>query len=280
MQQRRSRGDRVAAEHQGRVREFTGGDKAQSEGLGAGHRAVFDLGQRCLRCGGLFQVMAHLCGLTVRMARVECRQVGRDELFVARELALNPIDRGFPGLIEQPQHQPQRPEVLAAQTVLAAETMGLHRLYRQTGDVDLAHAEGVQTAVGEGIGEQICPLQALVRKRGRIDDDLSPGLQMAEVHDQRRGVEGDEHVGCVPGRGDAVAAELDLERGDAVTGTRRGANFCGEVRQGGEIVPAQGGGDRKLLALQLDTVPRVAGEPDHVPVAVWCATAGLRLGAG
>jgi hypothetical protein len=73
-----------------------------------------------------------------------------------------------------------------------------------------------------------------------------------------------EHVGRVPGRGDALAAELDLERRHAVAGARRRADLGREVRQGREIVAAERRGHGELQTLQLNAVAGVAGKAHYV----------------
>ena len=89
---------------------------------------------------------------------------------------------------------------------------------------------------------------------------------MGEIDRQRCRIEGQQHVGRIAGRRDALAAKLDLKGGNAVASARRGAYFGGEIGQGGEVVAGQRRGDGELLALELNAVPGVAGEAHDVAV--------------
>ena len=92
---------------------------------------------------------------------------------------------------------------------------------------------------------------------------MPPGSQVLEVGLQGGGVHGDEGVELVAGRVDVVAAEVDLEAGDAGQGAGRGANFGGEVGQRADVVAEDGRGVGELRAGELHAVAGVAGQTNR-----------------
>ena len=198
------------------------------------------------------------------MAGIQGRQVGVAHRFVAGELGLNPVRGAVPGLIEHPQHQPKRPEVLAAGGVLGAQAEGLDRLQGEMGDVDAANLVGVQAAVLKGVGGEVGAFEALRGEGAFVNDDQRCRRQVRQVDDQGRRIEGEQHVRRIPRRGDPFAAELNLKGGNAVPCAGRRTDLRRKVRQGGQVMPGQGRSDGELLPLQLDAVPGVPGEAHYM----------------
>ena len=164
--------------------------------------------------------------------------------------------------VEHPERQPQRPHILAAQRLLVAEAEGLHRIEGELRDVEPDHLPFGELVVVErvaviaGLGEVARAELALV------GDDQAAGLQIVDIGLQRRRVHRDQHVGRVARGLDRGRAEIDLEGGDAEGRALRRADLGREIREGGEIVAGQRGGQGELPAGQLHAVAAIAGEPD------------------
>ena len=65
---------------------------------------------------------------------------------------------------------------------------------------------------------------------------MPPGSQVLEVGLQGGRVHGHQGVELVAGRVDVVAAEVDLEAGDAGQGAGRGADLGGKVGKRADVV--------------------------------------------
>ena len=100
-------------------------------------------------------------------------------------------------------------------------------------------------------------------KSSHVDDQDAVGLQVLDIHFQRGGIHGDQHVHGVAGRVDVARRKLDLESADAGKRARRGANFGREIRERGQIVAVQRDGIGELAAGDLHAVAGVAAEADN-----------------
>ena len=260
MQQGGGRRDGIGAKQQFDVGQLSGCGQSQGQGFRASDGSVGNRLQGRFGNGMLREDVLQFGGFAVGVARGEGRQVGIAHGFVVGELGLNPTGGGVPGLVEHPQHQAQRPEVLAACGILGAEAEGLHRLQGQVGDVHAANMEVIEAAVFKGIGGQLRTPQPLRGKGAVIDDDERPRLQVGQIDRQGCRIEGQQHVGRIARCRDALGAELDLKGRNTVAGAGRRAYLSREVGQGGQVVPGQRRGDGELLTLQLNAVPGVTGE--------------------
>jgi hypothetical protein len=81
-----------------------------------------------------------------------------------------------------------------------------------------------------------------------VGDHDAAALELRQVHLERRGVHGDEHVGLSTRREDVPRRKVDLERGDAGECPGRGADLGGEVGKGDEVVADQRGGCGEAVA--------------------------------
>ena len=266
MQQSRGGRDGIGAEQQLGVAQFPRCGQPQGQGLRPGDGAVGNRFQRRFGNGMLGENVLQFGSLAVGVASGKRSQIGVANRFMVGELGLNPAGGGIPRLVEHPQHQAQRPKVLAARGVLGAQAKGLHRLQGQVGDVHAANVEVIEAAILEGIGGELRAPEPLCGKGAVIDDDERSRRQVGQVDCQGRRIEGQQHVGRVARRRDAFAAELDLKSRNAVAGAGRRAYFGREVGQGGQVVPSQRRGDRELLALQLNAVPGIAGKAHDMAV--------------
>ena len=198
------------------------------------------------------------------MAGLERRDIGLGDVrYALAELAVQPIGGARQTAVIHPADQPQRPHILAAQAVALADLRAAHRFQGQARNVDGKDAVFFQAAIFERVALVAGFLKVLVAERARIDDYQPARLDLFDIDDQRRRVEGDEHVGRIARGQDRARAEIDLKRRDAVSGADRGADFGGKIRKCLDILS----GDRRRLgeapAGQLDAVSRIAGKTNH-----------------
>ncbi|MDP6377465.1 MAG: hypothetical protein QF921_17865 [Pseudomonadales bacterium] len=93
-----------------------------------------------------------------------------------------------------------------------------------------------------------------------VRDDQRARFEVREVDRESGRIQRDQDVRFVPGSGDAFTAELDLKGTNPEAGACRGADFYWKVRECGQLVAGEGGSDRELLSLQLDTVTGISGK--------------------
>ena len=99
-------------------------------------------------------------------------------------------------------------------------------------------------------------------KLSHVDDQDAVGLQVGDIHFQRGGIHGDQHVHRIAGRVNVARREMHLESADAGQGAGRGANFGGKVGERGEIVAVKRDGIGELAAGDLHAVAGVAAKAD------------------
>jgi hypothetical protein len=156
----------------------------------------------------------------------------------------------------------QGPHVLAAQRLLVAEAEGLHRIQGELRDVERDELPLGEAAVLERIGLVARLGEVAHAELAFVGDDQPAGLQVVDIHLERRRVHGDEHIGRVAGGVDRGRTEIDLEGGDSEGGALRRTDLGGEIGEGGEVVAGERGRQSKLAAGQLHAVAAVAGEAD------------------
>ena len=193
---------------------------------------------------------------------VERRDVGIEDLGLAPELPLEPLERRRGGPVEHPRHEPEREHVLGALRLLLAHTDRLDRPNRDGGHRDRIHLVAVERAVGARVGRVARLVEVALLERVLVQDQRAAAHDRPEVGLQRGRVHRDQHVRVVTGRRDVGGRELDLERRHAVDGARRSADLGGEIGQRGEVVADQRGRVREPVSRELHPVAGVAGEPD------------------
>ena len=140
------------------------------------------------------------------------------------------------GPLVQPAQQAQGEHVLAALGVLAGQPEVLQRLDRHRLHRQRVHPVALEAAVLQR-GGAVADLGEVARGEVvGVDDERAAGPDVVDVRAQRRGVHGHEDVGGVPGGGDVVVGEVQLEAGDAGQGAGGGADLGGEVGQRRQVV--------------------------------------------
>ena len=105
--------------------------------------------------------------------------------------------------------------------------------------------------------------QIVVRESVAVDDQDAVGLQVLDVHLQRGGIHGHQHVHGVAGREYVARGELNLESADAGKRSRRGANFGGIIGERSQVVSVEGHGIGELAAGNLHAVAGVSAEAEN-----------------
>ncbi len=196
------------------------------------------------------------------MAGIEGRHVGGLDQGVALEPLLDPaLGRGSRPAGE-PEDEPQGPEIARPVGVAVADAERLDGRLGQLGDVDLHHPEMVELVAAERAGVVARLLQVALAEGSGVDDQGARGPEVGHVHLEGGRVQRHQYVELVAGRAHPLAAELDLEGGDAEGGADRCADLRRKVREGGEIGAAQGGFLGEAAAGELHAVAAVAGEAD------------------
>jgi len=177
-----------------------------------------------------------------------------------------------------PEHQPERVEVLAAAGVLGADAGALDRLDDQLLEIDLDDAEAVDGAVGQWVRLPAGALQIALLEGGLVEDEQPAALEIAEVDLERGGVHRHQRVGLIAGREHLVGRELDLVARDAGGGARGCADFRRIVGERGEIVAVQRGLAGELRSGELHAVAGISREAHHGMLDVACGSGcdGLR----
>jgi len=198
------------------------------------------------------------------VARLEHARVGLRDIGALRELLADPLERRLQRPRVDPGDEAQREEILRAVLLFRVELEVGDGLVREAGHVDLVQA----VALGQrGIVQRVLRVAGLVEialLEGRgVDDQQAAGLEVAKMHLERSRIHRHQAVETVARRVHALAAELQLEAGDAEQRAGRGADLGGEVRQRGDVIarPRRLGGE--LLARQLHAIAGVSGEADH-----------------
>ena len=216
--------------------------------------------------------------LAVGVAGLERGAVTAEKRRLLGEAPLDPFDRRVGRLAAEPERQAERPEILGAPAVLAAEPELGDRFKRALLHRDRERAIGGAAAVVDGaVLEPGLHIGALVEGALVIDDGAA-ALQKLDVGDERGGIEGDQHVSLVAGRQNLARPELHLVGGDAERCSGRRADLGREFRQCHQVGAARRGRRSKLVAGKLDAVAGIAGEADDErgPDGL-CQTAGPRL---
>ena len=86
------------------------------------------------------------------------------------------------------------------------------------------------------VGSYLRLAQVVFREAVAVDDKDSVGFQVGDVDLQRSGIHGDQDVNRVAGRVNFIRGKMELEAADAGNGSRRGTNFRGIVREGGDVI--------------------------------------------
>ena len=220
--------------------------------------------ERALRACACFEVddlgKRELHRLAVGVAGLERGEVAAEERRLLGEAPLDPGDRRVGRLAAEPERQAERPEILGAASVLAAEPErgdGFERALRHR-DRDRAVGRGA-AVVDRVAGEPGLHVGALV-EGALVVDDGAAGLQELDVGDEGGRVEGDEHVGLVARRQHLAGAELHLVGGDAEGGAGRRADLGRKLRQRHQVGAVRRGGGGELVAGKLHAVAGIAGE--------------------
>src|SRR3546814_17076273 len=105
------------------------------------------------------------------MAGVQRRDVGGGDLRTVAELAVQPVDRRLPPASAHPVDEAQRPEVLAAQSLLLGQAGVLPRVLGLLRHVDLDDAEPFVAVVGPRVAA-VAGLGSVPRAEGVGVEDL------------------------------------------------------------------------------------------------------------
>ena len=263
VQDRRSRGDRIAAEEQVQPGQLRACNEAVADRLGTRDGAV----QARLAGGGREMILLErprkLRRLAIGVAGIERGDIGLGQHRCLGEFALEPVDQRLPVTVEHPQREAERPHVLAAQRFLVAKAEGLHRFERQRRDVESKHLPLLETAVLERADIVLRLLEVALVELAGVGDDQAARLERAHIGLERRRVHRDEHVGRIARGIDLGRAEVDLERRDAKQRALRRADFSREIGEGRQIVAGKRGRERELAAGELHAITRVARETHH-----------------
>ena len=145
---------------------------------------------------------------------------------------------------------------------LVVEAQFLQRGARQLRQLDGKQAISVERMIFERVRCHLRLAQIRFAEIIEVDDENAVGLQVGEVHLQRRGIHGDESVDAVARRIDVARRKMDLEAADAGKCSRRSANFSREIRKRGEIVAVERDSIGELASGDLHSIAGIAAEPD------------------
>ena len=260
MQERRGRRNRVGTEHHGAVGEFAGGRDTERERLGARDAPV----GACRELGGWQpepgDARRKLLRFAIGVTRAECPDVGVADRGLPREPARDPGFHRVEASVEHPEHEAERVEIFAASALALAQAEVLDRFQRQVGDVGHDDLEIGQRAVFPRV-----PLIAGFRKIScrepvAVQNDQRAPVEERQADFQRRGIEGNQHVGRVACRGDRVTAEVDLVGGNTECRAGRRPNLRRVIGKSRKIGTGQRRRNRELRSHELDAVSRVTGE--------------------
>jgi hypothetical protein len=93
-----------------------------------------------------------------------------------------------------------------------------------------------------------------------VQNDQRASVQERQAHFQRRGIEGNQHVGRVACRGDRVTPQVDLVGGNTECRAGRRPNLRRVIGKSRKIGTGQRRRNRELRSHELDAVSRVTGE--------------------
>ena len=261
VEQERGRRDGVAREdHLLEPGAAHPGDETPRQGLRPAHRAVASRldGRAAHRVAN--EMLRHFGRFAERVAGVHGRDVRLGELGPLSELAAQPLDRRLPVAAVHPQHQAQRPHVAAAVRLPARQAERFDRFRREPRDVERQDLVGSEGAVCERVGGKSRLGEVALGEGARIHEDRPAHAEILQLHFERGGVHGHEHVHRVAGGHDVARSELDLERRYAVRRPGGGADLGGEIGKGREVVAGEGRFHREARPGHLHAVARVACE--------------------
>ena len=260
VQDRRCRGDRIAAEKHRQFRKLCARDETERDALGAGQRAV-ETGRDGRGIDVvLLERSRKLGGLAIGVAGVQRRNIGGRKVRVLRELAVEPVDQRLTVAVEHPEREPQRPHILAAQRFLVAEAEGFHGIHGELTDIQLEQLPFRKAAVVERVRVIFRLGEVAIVEFALVGDDQPARLQLRNIGLERRRVHRDEHVGRVARGLDRRRAEIDLEGRDPEQCSLRGANLG---RNGGRILELADGRQQHARLLEAGDGVFINRSVDH-----------------
>ncbi len=147
---------------------------------------------------------------------------------------------------------------------------------REALQLDGEEPELVQRMVFEGIGSHLRLAQVGFLKAVGIDDEDAVGLQVRDIDLQSRGIHGNQDIYGVPRRVHVAGGKMELVTAYARQSSGRGANLCGEIRKGSDIITIQRHGIGELAAGNLHAVAGVPGEADNCLIDLFAPVLGQR----
>ena len=282
---RTRRGDRVATVDERLVRRVCCGNQTQGNRFVSGDLAI--RAGRDLCRGHLVLHRHHFHGVAVVVAGLQGFGVGiqhRHGFRFLAELFLDPLERLLHRPLEHPVHETEGEEVLAAILFAGRQAAVPHGFLGHLRHWDPHHPVLGQATVIERVHLVFGFVQVVRFKCIAINNENAAILEVFQVCLECCGVHDHKCIKYVAGGMDFMTAEVNLEAGNPGQCACGCADFGGEVRKGGDVVPEDGRRVGELCARQLHAVAGVACKTDrhrlHFQSWLRPASCGLRFGGG
>ena len=138
-------------------------------------------------------------GFAVAVARLHGQLVGFGQQRLVLELVVQPVKGVVHRAVVEPVAHAQREEILAAVHGLGVETEVFEGAAREALKFNGEKAKLVERVVFQRIHGHLRLAQVVFGEAVVVDDEDAVGLQVADVHLQRRGIHGHQHVHGIAG---------------------------------------------------------------------------------
>ena len=233
-------------------------DEAEREGRVAADVAID--ARLEFRGGNFVADLEGLGGFAIAVARLHGEAIGLDDARILFEFFLKPVERRLHRAVVKPIAHSQGEEIFAAIAAHGVEAEFFQGDAGEARQLDGKKAVAVESMVFDGVCGHLRFAQVGFLEIVKVDDEDAVLFQVRQIHFERGGVHGDERVNGIAGRVDIVRRKMDLKAAHAGKSAGRGANFCGEIGQRGEVVAVKSDRVGELAAGDLHAVAGITAE--------------------
>ena len=201
-----------------------------------------------------------LGGIGEVVAGTQRRAVGRHHFPGLPKLLHHPLEQRLQRPVIQPEHHPEREEVLAPRPLATRELRHARGFVVQPRHRHRHNPVTRQRPILERVGRVACFGQVGRIELVLVDDQDAAGLHFGQVHLQRRRVHRHQHVRLIARRRHLLIREMQLISAHPGERTRGRPDLGREIGLGADGVAHQGGKIGELAADQLHAIAGVAGE--------------------